>query len=169
MPYEGLYPTTPQYAAGSLTDPPVSVPSATSAAPDRTATALPPELPPALRRVVLLFLLLLFLLLLSLLLLSASALTSLASSCTTAPWAELTLCVPMPNSSRFVLPTTWAPRAFSCLTMVASKGEPCEERMPEAQVVGRPLPSSEYVAMLSLTARRNEFGGGVPSRLGGEA
>ena len=63
-PYEGLKPKTPVYAAGSLTDPPVSVPSALignvslSSRNDyrrptyaqhcsvATASALPPELPP---------------------------------------------------------------------------------------------------------------------------
>jgi hypothetical protein len=45
-PYEGLNPKSPVYAAGNLTDPPVSVPKATEHFPDATATALPPELPP---------------------------------------------------------------------------------------------------------------------------
>jgi hypothetical protein len=49
VPYEGLKPTTPVYAAGNLTDPPVSVPKAAEHCPDATAAALPPELPPAER------------------------------------------------------------------------------------------------------------------------
>lgn len=63
-PYEGLRPTTPQYEAGSRTEPPVSVPKALNInvqslkhceirstyavhIPAATAAALPPELPPA--------------------------------------------------------------------------------------------------------------------------
>ena len=42
-------PTTPQQAAGTLTDPPVSVPNATSASPVATATADPLEEPPGSR------------------------------------------------------------------------------------------------------------------------
>lgn len=45
-PYVGFSPTTPQNAAGWRTDPPVSDPSAAKQAPDETAAALPPELPP---------------------------------------------------------------------------------------------------------------------------
>ncbi|CCF42604.1 hypothetical protein CH063_12558, partial [Colletotrichum higginsianum] len=91
----GLYPTTPQYAAGRRIDPPVSVPSATSASPVWTATALPPELPPAEVGVA-------------------------DSGFSTGPWTEFRECDPMPNSSMFVLPTTWAPRSRSWRTMVAS-------------------------------------------------
>lgn len=47
VPYPGFNPTIPQYAAGSLTLPPVSVPNAAKTSPDATAAALPPELPPA--------------------------------------------------------------------------------------------------------------------------
>ena len=43
-------PTTPQQAAGIRTEPPVSVPSATSASPTATATADPLEEPPGRRR-----------------------------------------------------------------------------------------------------------------------
>lgn len=46
-PYEGLKPMMPVYAAGSRTEPPVSVPKAIGHLPEATATALPPELPPA--------------------------------------------------------------------------------------------------------------------------
>jgi hypothetical protein len=45
-PYDGRNPTSPLYAAGSRTEPPVSEPSAPSALPQATATALPPLLPP---------------------------------------------------------------------------------------------------------------------------
>ena len=50
-PYEGLNPTTPQYEAGSLTDPPVSDPNAAKHIPLATEAADPPELPPAIRAV----------------------------------------------------------------------------------------------------------------------
>src|SRR6516225_7636631 len=43
-------PTTPQQAAGIRTEPPVSVPSATSASPVATATAEPLDEPPGRRR-----------------------------------------------------------------------------------------------------------------------
>ena len=45
-PYVGFSPTTPQNDAGCRTEPPVSDPSAEKQAPDATAAALPPELPP---------------------------------------------------------------------------------------------------------------------------
>jgi hypothetical protein len=48
-PYDGRNPTTPLYAAGNRTDPPVSEPNAPSALPHATATALPPLLPPCAR------------------------------------------------------------------------------------------------------------------------
>jgi hypothetical protein len=41
----------------------------------------------------------------------------------TGPKVECVLWLPMPNSSRLVLPTRRAPRARSWVTMVASKGE----------------------------------------------
>src|SRR2546425_12871013 len=46
-PYVGLRPTTPQQAAGSLIEPPVSLPSAPSANPAATAAAEPLDEPPA--------------------------------------------------------------------------------------------------------------------------
>ena len=49
-PSEGAIPTTPHCEAGSRIDPPVSVPTARGTNPAATAAALPPELPPGLRR-----------------------------------------------------------------------------------------------------------------------
>ena len=46
-PYVGLRPTTPQHAAGSRMEPPVSLPSAPSANPAATAAAEPLLEPPA--------------------------------------------------------------------------------------------------------------------------
>ncbi len=48
-PYVVFRPTTPQQAAGVRTDPPVSVPSATSAPSVATATADPDDEPPGMR------------------------------------------------------------------------------------------------------------------------
>ena len=48
-PVVGLKPITPQNAAGTRSDPPVSVPSAARTRPPATAAALPPLEPPALR------------------------------------------------------------------------------------------------------------------------
>ncbi len=48
-PRVGLRPTTPHIAAGILTEPRVSVPSAQIAVPEATAAAEPPEEPPAVR------------------------------------------------------------------------------------------------------------------------
>ena len=45
----GLYPTTPQHAAGMRHEPPVSVPIAASAMPSLIETAAPDELPPGTR------------------------------------------------------------------------------------------------------------------------
>ena len=45
-PHVVLSPAIPQHAAGMRTDPPVSVPNATSASPAATATAEPLEDPP---------------------------------------------------------------------------------------------------------------------------
>jgi hypothetical protein len=42
----GFRPTTPHHAAGILTDPPMSVPSASGTQPEATAAAEPPEEPP---------------------------------------------------------------------------------------------------------------------------
>src|ERR1700677_2664987 len=49
-PYAVFSPVTPQQAAGTRTDPPVSVPNATSASPVATATADPDDDPPGSRR-----------------------------------------------------------------------------------------------------------------------
>ena len=46
LPYVGLRPTTPQYDAGCLMDPPVSVPRANKTSPEATAAAEPADDPP---------------------------------------------------------------------------------------------------------------------------
>jgi hypothetical protein len=90
----GLIPNTPQNAAGCRTEPPVSVPSASGTTPSATATADPPDEPPATR--------------------SGSA------GWRTGPKTEVSLELPIPNSSRFVLATTTAPAASRRATTVAS-------------------------------------------------
>ena len=87
-------PSTPQNAAGWRTEPPVSVPSASGTMPAATAAAEPPDEPPATR--------------------------SGSSGWRTGPNAEFSLELPMPNSSRFVLPITTAPAASKRATTVAS-------------------------------------------------
>ncbi|PHH92367.1 hypothetical protein CDD83_7649 [Cordyceps sp. RAO-2017] len=99
-----------------------------SASPTTTATALPPELPPA----------------------EMACPSPRDSGLRTGPCIELVECEPMPNSSMLVLPTTRPPRARSCRTTVASKGEAWPRRMRDAHCVG-----NSAVAMLSLTASRN--------------
>ena len=74
--------------------PPVSVPSPATAIPQATATAVPPLLPPAMKR------------------------RSIALP--TAPKAALALVIPNANSCMFVLPSTIAPAAFSRATAGAS-------------------------------------------------
>ncbi len=91
-----MIPTTPQKAAGQRTDPPVSDPSATSASPAATAAADPPEDPPGTR--------------------------SRSAGFRVGPNAEVSVVVPIPNSSMFVLPTTVAPASVRRSTTVAEYG-----------------------------------------------
>jgi hypothetical protein len=89
-----LTPTTPQNDAGWRIEPPVSDPSDTGAKPAATAAALPPLEPPGTRPV--------------------------SRGLRVGPKAELSVELPMANSSRFVLPTATAPAADSSWTTVAS-------------------------------------------------
>jgi hypothetical protein len=89
-----LIPTTPQNAAGHRTDPPVSEPSARSASPAATAAALPPEDPPGTR--------------------------SSSAGFVVGPKWEVSVVVPIPNSSMLVFPTIVAPASPSRSTTVAS-------------------------------------------------
>lgn len=84
--------------------------------PVATATALPPELPPAL---------------------NCSPCPSLFREYFTGPKAECVECEPMPNSSIFVFPAIIAPASRSCLTTVASYGLVKALRLSDAAVVGR--------------------------------
>lgn len=64
---------------------------------------------------------------------------------------------PIPNSSQFAFPTIFAPLAESKDTTVASKGEWKFSNILEEHVVG-----SDFVHMLSFTARRRPTRGPVP-------
>jgi hypothetical protein len=83
----GLRPTTPQKLAGWRIEPPVSDPSEPMHSPAATAAALPPELPPGTR--------------------------SGFQGLRLAPKAEVSVELPMANSSRLVLPSRTAPACQS--------------------------------------------------------
>ena len=86
--------STGQKQAGWRTDPPVSDPRDAAAIPAATAAAEPPLDPPATR--------------------------SRAHGFRTGPAADCSLEEPIPNSSRFVFPTSTAPAARRRATAVAS-------------------------------------------------
>src|SRR5258707_5703186 len=91
VPNAGLKPTTPHRAEGMRIEPPVSLPIAQSHMPLATATAEPPDEPPATRLV--------------------------SCGLRTAPKCGLTLVTPYANSCRFVLPTITHPcRRRRCTT-----------------------------------------------------
>src|SRR5260221_8415046 len=100
----------PQNAAGWRTDPPVSVPSATSTAPAATAAAEPPEEPPGTR-------------------VGSIGLRE-------GPHAECSVELPIANSSQLVFPAMIAPASRSRRTAVASNGERQPSRIFEPHVVG---------------------------------
>ena len=115
-------PCTPQKAAGWRTEPPVSLPSATGTRPAATTAALPPELPPGTR--------------------------SVSRGLSVGPKMELSVVLPIANSSMFVLPTRTAPASFIFLTAVASYCGTQPLSILLQQVVSIPL-----VQKLSLTAK----------------
>src|SRR5581483_7282445 len=92
-PYVGVTPTTPQNDAGCRTEPPVSEPSATTAAPCATAAADPPLDPPETR--------------------------SGATGFFTGPKAEFSFDDPMANSSQLVFPMMMPPACSRRSTAVA--------------------------------------------------
>src|SRR5213075_2603317 len=102
----------PQNAAGCLTDPPVSEPSAIGTTPAATAAADPPDDPPGT--------------------------SSGATGFFVTPNALYSVDEPIANSSRFVLPTMTAPAAASRSMAVALYGGSQPSRMREEQVVGTP-------------------------------
>ena len=94
-PKVGLRPTTPQNAAGTRIDPAPSDPSAAATMPAATAAALPPELPPALRRPG-------------------------AKGVLVGPKARLSVVARWPSSGTLVVPTITAPAA--CSRSTSSEG-----------------------------------------------
>ena len=95
-PYVGIMAGMPQKAPGCRIDPPVSVPSETTARPAATAAAEPPLEPPGTR--------------------------SSATGFRTGPYAEFSFELPMANSSQLVLPRMTAPASSRRSTAVASYG-----------------------------------------------
>ena len=118
-------PAIPQQAAGIRTEPPVSVPNATSASPVATATAEPLDDPPGTR--------------------------SGSTGFTGPPDHEFTPLADQHSSSRLVLPTILAPDRRAAATTAASlaAGLACSAITWQPTVVGRPSTS-----MQSLTASR---------------
>src|SRR5690348_12081441 len=118
-------PTTPQQAAGIRTEPPVSVPRATSASPAATATAEPLEDPPGMRRA--------------------------SSGFGGVPSHGLIPLADQHSSVRLVLPTIRAPACLAAATTGASlsAGLACSAIAWQPAVVARPSTS-----MQSLTASR---------------
>ena len=89
-----MSPVTPHSAAGWRIEPPVSVAVAAGTSRAATAAAEPPEEPPGTR--------------------------AASQGFFTGPKKLVSLEEPMANSSRFVLPISTAPAAFSRVTTVAS-------------------------------------------------
>ncbi|MNC84845.1 hypothetical protein D3C83_04130 [compost metagenome] len=94
-PGDGRKPTTPHFAAGMRSEPPVSEPVHTGSMSQASATADPPDEPPALR-------------------LGSKGLP-------VAPHTTLRELAPAPNSGTLVLPTTTAPAARTRATMALSR------------------------------------------------
>ena len=144
-----MNPTTPQYAAGRRTLPPVSLPTARTTAPAATAEALPPELPPATLGpndaswVISIsddddefswpF--------------SSSRVGRATHGLMHAPDAECTFADPIPNSSMLHLPTMTAPAARNRAVTVDSIGGVYPFSILDPAVVGAPRTQK-----LSLTA-----------------
>ncbi len=120
-----LSPTTPQHAAGTRIEPPVSLPSATSASPSATATAEPLDDPPGMR--------------------------SASSGLRGVPNQRLIPLGSIASSWRFALPTSRAPAARHPDRHAASRaaGDARRSTALDPAVVGVPATS-----MMSLTATR---------------
>ena len=129
-----LRPATPHAAAGMRTEPPVSVPRATSASPSATATAEPDEEPPGTRP-------------------GSSGLTGV-------PVCSLTPSANQHSSLRFVLPMTRPPDRRTAATQAASAAAgPESSRLRAPTVVTVPARS-----MASLTATVGPSPGGGSTR-----
>ena len=113
-----LSPTTPHHAAGSRTEPPVSVPMATGASPAATATPEPLEEPPGVRC------------------------TARSHGLRGVPRCVLVPKLPMANSTVCVLPITIMPAAMSRSASVAVTGDTRSAHTLEPPVVTRPCMST---------------------------
>src|SRR5580658_10272184 len=112
-PYVGLKPTTPQNAAGSRIEPPVSLPKPSGAMPAATAALDPPDEPPGTR-------------------VSSHGLR-------VTPRALFSHELPIANSSRLVFPIGIAPASMARATAVAVYGAIQVARIFDAQVVRVPV------------------------------
>lgn len=121
-------PTTPLQAAGTRTEPAVSVPNATSAIPVATATAEPHDDPPGISR--------------------RQPLNGLRG----VPKYSLKPEGATANSLRFALPTNWTPRSRAIARQAASflAGGAFFKKYSEPAVVTKPR-----MSMLSFTATRS--------------
>src|SRR5580692_93773 len=120
-----LRPTTPQQAAGIRTEPPVSVPSATSASPVATATAEPLDDPPGRRR-------------------GSSGFTGVPDQ-VFVPTAD------QHSSVRFALPTMAAPERRAAATTAASRAA----GLARSAITGQPtVVGTPSTSMQSFTASR---------------
>src|SRR5215471_7920738 len=114
-PCVGLCPTTPQYDAGILTEPPWSPPSATSTAPAATRAALPLDDPPAVRE--------------------------WSQGLRTGPVADVWLPPEKHRSSHTALPATTAPASRRRVTTVASRRGTNASSNAEPFIIGTPATS----------------------------
>ena len=133
-PRPGFNPTTPQSAAGMRTEPPMSVPSASGTQPLATATADPPDDPPALR----------------------------AGSCgfRVTPQRGLRVKPEWANSGVVVLPTMMAPAAFRRRTITGSWVPGASETVHDPRVAGWP---AEGVKSFSATGTPQRRPGSAPT------
>ena len=115
LPNAGLNPATPQSDPGMRIEPPVSLPIAQSHIPAATATAEPPEEPPATR--------------------------DGSRGLRTVPKCGLTLVTPYANSCRLVLPTILQPARRIRATTGASSAAGSRGRIIPPAVVTMPLTS----------------------------
>jgi hypothetical protein len=125
-PYVGFSPTTPDSAAGCLTEPPVSVPRAQTASPAATAAADPPDDPPGT--------------------------VPRSHGLCTGPNAEFSFEDPIANSSQLVLPTRTAPAASSRSHAAQSYGGTKASRIFEPHVVRMPFVASTSFSASGMPA-----------------
>ena len=119
-----LSPTIPHQAAGSRTEPPVSVPMATGARPAATATPEPLEEPPGVRC------------------------TARSQGFHGVPRCVLVPKLPIANSTVWVLPRTIMPAAMSRSASVAVTGDTRSTHTFDPPVVTRPSRSTRSLSAM---------------------